>query len=703
MTKPVEPKIHHFQICPIMQFLFHPARNISVQFILFLLLATPLVAQKKAAQEYQSYLAHIAAANSAILLNRSPEARQWLETAPVKHRGWEWHFLNKYSNQSTGTYEISGEQPANFSLSPDGRSVALAMPGGSVEIRDAQSMETRLRLEGHSKAVYSVAFSPDGSSIVSVSRDSSIRAWDTGSGRQLWTASSGGHGFAVTVCSPNGSTVATASWFRDKARGVVGLIKLFDAHSGKEKWSAEFGVKPTLGLAFSSSGRYLAAGNWDGQVGVWDLQQPTKAPAILDFSDRNDYTAIDDIAFHPTNDSILAAASKCGEPRIWNTQTGKRIAELRGHRQAVMAIAFSPDGRRIYTGGDEGVLHVWNAETGNLNTQLHGHAGRVTRIRPTSDGKALLTLSDDKTIRRWTAGADAAFDAPRSSDTYVYAFAGSPDGTTLAMGAPNGQVSVWNAQAGTMKNQFPCLEEGANAVALNPDGSQLVAVNWGAKVPILDARTGAAVRTLEGVEGVSSGCAWSADGRWIAAASRRNFVFVWEAETGRLIQKINCESGTYFVQFSPDSRRLATAGNDGKILVWDMTQAEQGLVSKVSSWQAHATGSSIYSLHFSPDGKRLLSGAEDKTAHIFEFPSGKLAQTLQGHAQRIWSVAWSPDGSRVATASADLSTCLWDARTGQRTLLLLGRQPVYNLLFTPDGRLLANEMNGKVQVWEAGE
>ncbi|HRF38379.1 MAG TPA: hypothetical protein PK198_06310, partial [Saprospiraceae bacterium] len=105
----------------------------------------------------------------------------------------------------------------------------------------------------------------------------------------------------------------------------------------------------------------------------------------------------------------------------------------------------------------------------------------------------------------------------------------------------------------------------------------------------------------------------------------------------------------------------------------------------------------------SPDGKRLLSGAEDKTAHIFEFPSGKLAQTLQGHAQRIWSVAWSPDGSRVATASADLSTCLWDARTGQRTLLLLGRQPVYNLLFTPDGRLLANEMNGKVQVWEAGE
>jgi WD40 repeat protein len=66
-------------------------------------------------------------------------------------------------------------------------------------------------------------------------------------------------------------------------------------------------------------------------------------------------------------------------------------------------------------------------------------------------------------------------------------------------------------------------------------------------------------------------------------------------------------------------------------------------------------------------------------------------------------VAWSPDGSRVATASADLSTCLWDARTGQRTLLLLGRQPVYNLLFTPDGRLLANEMNGKVQVWEAGE
>ena len=686
-----------------MQYLFYPLRNISISFILLLLLTVPLVAQKKAEKEYQSYLAHIAAANSAILLNRSPDAQQWLETAPIKHRGWEWHFLKKYSNQSTGTYQISGQQPTNFSLSPDGHALALCMPDGRVEIRDARSMETRLRLEGHSKAVYSVVFSPDNSRVFSVSRDSSVRSWDAGSGRQFWTAPSGGHGFAETACSPDGSTVAVASWFRDKERGVVGLVKLLDAGTGKEKWSAEFGVKPILGLAFSSSGRYFAAGNWDGQVGVWDVQQPAKAPAVLDFSDRNDYTAIDDIAFHPTNDSILAAASKCGEPRIWNTQTGKRIAELRGHRQAVMAIAFSPDGRRLYTGGDEGVLHVWIAESGNLSEQLHGHAGRVTRIRPSSDGKELLTLSDDKTIRRWAAGADAAFDAQRSSDTYVYAFAISPDGTTLAMGAPNGEVSVWDAQAGTMKNQFHCLEDGANAVALNPDGSRLVAVNWGTKVPILDAGTGAVVRSLEGFEGGSSGCAWSADGRLIAAASRRNFVFVWEAESGRLVQKIDCGSGTYFVQFSPDSRYLAAAGNDGKISVWDVTQAGQGMITKASSWQAHAAGSSIYSLHFSPDGKRLLSGAEDKTAHIFEFPSGRLVQTFKGHAQRIWSVAWSPDGSRVATASGDQSTCLWDARSGQRTLLLVGRLPVYNLLFTPDGRLLANEMNGKVQVWKAGE
>lgn len=669
--------------------------------LLLLLSPSLLFSQEKSGELRQSYLAHIAAANAAMRLNEPLEMQRWLKAAPVSERGWEWQFLQNDSDASIEAYQVEGEKPVNLSLSPDGQTFALPMPDGSVELRDSRTFNLKMKLKGHRKVTYAAAFNATSGQLATCSRDSSIRLWDLKTGAEIWSVPSGGQSLAVLASSADGGQLAFGSWFRTAERGVVGLLRLLDARTGAELWRTEFGVKPILGLAFSANGNRLAAGNWDGQVGIWDLEKPNETPLVLDYTGCRGYTAIDDLAFSPDG-AVVVSATKCGEPRLWDAASGKLLTDLRGHRQAVMAVAFSQDGRYVFTGGDEGVLHTWDAATGNFLAKQFGHAGRITRIVTAPDNKELFTLSDDKTIRRWKVRAGLVFDDPRGRGKATYAFDLSADGKTLAFGGPDGHVSRWNLGDGALINLVKCFDDAPNALAFSPDGRRFVAVNWSKTAKIWDAATGNALQELEGVlEGGSAGCAWSPDGRFVASASRKNFVYLWDATTGRLLEKLERSSGCASVKFSPDSKQLAAGGNDGKITVWE-TNGTGTALRKTAEWQAHQADAQIYSLSFSPDGKRLVSGSEDRMAIISSFPEGIVQQKLEGHAQRIWSVAWSPDSSRIATASADLSTCLWDAQTAERMLTISTEEQVYNTAFSPDGQTLyGNEMNGKVQVWRA--
>lgn len=660
--------------------------------LLFCLLPQLALAQKTS-QSRQSYLAHIAAANAAFRLHEPAEAKRWLAAAPEKHRGWEWHFLKNQSEQSLQIIELAGEKPTNLALSPDGSTAVLTFANGEVKVCESKNFQQKQSLAGHRATVYDATFLTGGGSIFTCSRDSTIRRFDAADGEQEWEIKSGGQGLAVLDCSPDDSKIAFASWFRERGRGVVGFVRLLDAATGAEIWKTEFGVKPILALKFSPDGACLAAGNWDAEVGIFNLKNLDEKPVVVGFRDRRDYSAVDDLDFSPDG-KLLVAASKSGEPRVWEAATGRQIFELRGHRQAVGAVAFSRDGQHIFTAGDEGVLMTWDAATGDLLARQFGHAGRITRICPTADGREILTLADDRTIRRWSAAGGLDFDLPaaaRSRD--IWAFDGSADGKFLAMGAAEGQVAVWDLKNSSLKKIVKCLPDALNSLAFSPDGSQFVGANWSNEVKIWDEATGEIIQNLEGFDGGSSGVAWSPDGKFVAAASRKPFVFVWETASGKLLQKLDRVGGSYFVKFSPDGKTLAAAGNDGKIVVWETRNFQ-----KIREWQAH--DGSIYSLAFSPDGKKIVSAGEDKTARIWDFQKGKILQTLGGHAQRVWSVAWSPDGSRVATGSADLTTCFWDSATGERVLALPTSHAVYNLFFSPDGgSLFANPSGARPLVW----
>ena len=261
-----------------------------------------LVAQDNS---YQSYLAHVAAANASLRLNEAAEAKRWIASAPAEHRGWEWEYLSGRVENSLRAITFDGADPRKIRFSPSGDAIAAAMSDGTVRIVDPQSGEELQRLTGHQQTVYDVRYSPDARTLVSCSRDGTVRLWSTGDGKELWQSKGGGQGIASVAYSPDGTTIGYTSWHRKES--VVGLVVLFDAASGKELWRTGYDVKPIVDIEFSSDGKYFAIGTWNWRVAVWDV---SRAELVRDF-DYNDvpvYSAIDDITFSADGKHVAAAS-----------------------------------------------------------------------------------------------------------------------------------------------------------------------------------------------------------------------------------------------------------------------------------------------------------------------------------------------------------------------------------------------------------
>ena len=200
-------------------------------------------------------------------------------------------------------------------------------------------------LEGHWGNAYSVAFSPDGSTLASGSDDNTIRLWNAVTGEHKATLE--GHwGNAYSVAfSPDGSTLASGS--------DDNTIRLWYAVTGERKATLE--------------------GHWD---------------------------YVRSVAFSPDG-STLASGSDDNTIRLWNAVTGEHKATLEGHWGNAYSVAFSPDGSTLASGSDDNTIRLWNAVTGEHKATLEGHWGNAYSVAFSPDGSTLASGSSDNTIRLW--------------------------------------------------------------------------------------------------------------------------------------------------------------------------------------------------------------------------------------------------------------------------------------------------------------
>jgi WD40 repeat protein len=547
--------------------------------------------------------------------------------------------------------------------------------------------------------------------------------------------------------SPTGHYLASGS--RD------GVIKLWDAHTGLLLRSFSAGKNMVEGLAFRPDGLRLAAGCSDGRVKIWNLPADKKEPFEWDAH----ASSICCLAFS-TDGQRLASASHSygwegqpavGEVKVWNATTGQWIYTLGGQTKAF--VAFSPDGRRLASMGDDRTIKVFetttgrellswpygndqkfgggglvfspdgeilvsvsgsespsdgeiklrDARTGQERRTLHGHMGNIASVAFSPDGRRLASASWDRTVKIWDVATGRETLTLRGHQDSIWSVAFSSDGRQLASAGADGTVRIWDAtpweeKPGEEPLTLRVHPAGVRAVAFHPDGQRLASAADEKAVELWDSQTGEVLFTFPDSRRCWS-LAFSPDGQCLAGGCMQpGEVKVWDVRTGQKVHSLplNSKNIAWRVAFSLDSKHLVAASWDRTVRVWDTATGDE-----LHNIPAHAYA--IFGLSLSPDGKSAVTCSADETVKGWDVATGRRIFTLQRpHPGRPTSVAFRPDGQLLASASADGSIKFWDTQTWKPQGEDL-RDPtggVESLAFSPDGRQLAwGSTDATVKIW----
>jgi WD40 repeat protein/DNA-binding SARP family transcriptional activator len=495
-----------------------------------------------------------------------------------------------------------GNQLETVTASPDGRMLAAVDGAGETYLWDTR---TGRRLHA-----------PPGSEVVAFSQDGRLLAtarFSAGGGPhlQLWDVArrttvkrlplpSERELVVEAAFSPDGRVLA-ARTFRPLAPGAVRESLIFwDLASGarldpvlhhprgqgSRGSNLAFPPEGSRGskLAFAPDGATLYTSAPGGKTTVWDVARRRRVRTI----------PLGGVLAVSGDGKTLALGQQGGSVILADAGTGRRRRALTTHSAAVMWLAFSPDGATLASASGDRTAILWDLATGKPRDTLQGHAGSVTGVAFSPDGATLYTSSLDDTVIAWdlTGTRGLARQVTRAASPVVGVAFSPRDPNLLALAQRDGPATLWNvARRVRVGNPLDVTGGSANAAAFSPDGSIVAAADADGTVVLFDVATGARVgRPLHPPYGP--------------------------------IQEPNQSRDINGIAFSPDGRLLATAGNDGSMVLWDLarrTPIGRPVRTRVPLLTAVA---------FSPDGRTLASGSPDGRVLLTRTPDGTVLDDL---------------------------------------------------------------------------
>ncbi|KAF7970726.1 hypothetical protein HWV62_23176 [Athelia sp. TMB] len=555
-------------------------------------------------------------------------------------------------------------------------------------------------IEGHTNAVTSVSYSPDGRHVVSVSWDESMYIWDAETG-EIAAGPFTGHSSWVTSVSysPDGKHIASGS--------IDKTIRISDALTGEAVAGPFEGhTKPVNSVAWSPDGKYVVSGSNDNTCRIWKFEAGGAAVGRVLEGHSN---TVNSVVYSP-NGKYIASGSSDRIIRVWDAETYKIVGvPFEGHTKGVNSVAFSPDGRHIVSGSWDKTIRVWDITGQLVAGPFEGHRGGITSVAYSKDGRFIATGSRDKTVRVLDSHAGAMVAGPfKGHSDSVLSVAFSPDGRYIVSGAADNTVRVWDAESIGIAAR--AVEEGRGggvlAVACSPDGRHIASGSLDGRIRIWNHETGELVLgPLEGHSDRVRSIAYSPDGKHIVSGSYDTTIRIWSGETGAIVAG-PFEGHSHLVMavaWSPDGKYIVS-GSHKTIRVWDATSGAIAL----GPLTGH--GSWVRSVAYSANGKYLVSGSDDGTIRLWKTETGEMVgEPFEGHTDHVLSVAFSPDGQRVASGSRDKTIRVWNIKTGQIVagLAFEGHsESVNSVAYSPDGKYIASCSNDKtIRMWdvEAGE
>lgn len=533
-------------------------------------------------------------------------------------------------------------------------------------------------------SVLSVAFSPDGSRIVSASTDNTINLWNVSSG-QVVLSLSGQTGFVTCIAfSPDGTQIASGS--------SDATIKLWNASAGhelfaltvdnksKEKKGTEYEIMKMFGnadhltcIAFSVDGRRLVSATTNGTINIWDtlsginlltIPKDTieKADPLTDLKEFQNLSGItkfiSDLEFSPDGNRFVSSSGN-GTIILWNADTGENLLTLPNDKTGINSISFNPDGNKIAAGATDGTIKVWDISTHELIRTFIGHTDEVLSVDYSLDGKFLVSGSKDNTIKLWDTNTGNVISTISGHKSDVLCVAYSPDGKRIASGSMDTTMRVWEVATGSSQSMFDDNVDAVWSVVYNQDGSRIASGSDDGKIKIWDTYTGELLFDIAG-------------------------------------NKKHIQPGVLSIAFSPDGTRLASTSRDGTINLWSVITGEA-----LSTLSGHTN--EVFSVVYNSDGKLIASGSRDNTIRIWDTIFGIELFTLTGCNDGVWAVKFNPNGNQVASASFDNTIKLWNALTGNLLLTLSGHKGAINsIAYNNNGKLIISVAeDGMLKIWNS--
>jgi WD40 repeat protein len=405
---------------------------------------------------------------------------------------------------------------------------------------------------------------------------------------------------------------------------------------------------------------------------------------------------IQHVAFSPDGGKVLTAGND-GLVIVWDARTGEPLAAPLRHQEQVNYAEFSPDGTRVLSSaGPRAQVWDWRVHQPGSRRFLHGDG--VTSLQFSRDGTKVLSVSHDGSARVWAAATGRELLPPLRHDQAINGAAFSPDERLIATASSDRTASVWSARTGERLAGPLRHEKMVRSVEFDPVGGRLVTVSDDGRAHVWDTTNGIQLHVLAHEKRINS-ARFSPDGSHVLTAGNDNRARLWNAQTGREVLTLRHNNFVMNAVFTPDGRRLVTVSLDRILRVWD----------RFTGWTVGQPIEHPASVHpdspqFHPDSRRILTAA-GYSAYIWNLDDGTAAAPPMTHQDLIAGARFSPDGRLVATISHDRTARLWDTETG-----LPVSEPLPHLVrvesaaFSPDGRWLATgTAGGSVHLWEVPE
>jgi WD40 repeat protein len=650
-------------------------------------------------------------------------------------RGFEWYYwwgksepYRKCSKMHIDAATMVG-RPARTSVnyvkySPDGRSLAAALSNGYIGLWDVADNRLKRTLYTQSTNCNTLDFSKDGSRILSVGNDHKARVWDLSTPEAsppIEIAHKKGRCVLARI-APDGDTICTAA--------DDGAVRTWNAKSGELIREFEGHKNTIISLAFSPNGKTIAAGaNGTDDVILWDA---ASGETLKTVNSSPDHTGA--ICFNPAGDKLATTAYQ--RIYIFDLATGELSATHWCHsNETVDAIAWSPDGEAIATGAADNNVELWMPNTGDRLAVLKGHREAVYTVDFSPDSRQIASAGSDATIIQWRRPSQR--DEVNFLAQTVYPLALAPKSALAASAGEKGQIALWDSTSADRIATLPGHTAGVTSLVFFPDGRRLASFGIDSTVKIWDIET-KAVTQIANPASINPD-PWNA--RTIAVSPRgdrlaflQGYASVRLLDAERLAEIAALRGHTGFIEaicFSPDGEMLATVGREvpaaGDFILWNAATG-----TKIASYDDLTT--EMYSVAFSPDGKLCAVGIDEGVlfidtattqsqnrrglAHFAESSqqdvpvplsadgSGigvKPIARVRGHAAAVLALAFSADGKTLVSGDGEGKMQFWDVSTlAAKGAVTMRGGAVDAMSFDSSGELLvAARSSGTVQLLRA--